>query len=754
MHYYAHTRNNDGKWHDLLVHLRDVAELAATFATPFGASEAASRLGWWHDAGKAGDDWQAFIRAADKGNASHGPDHSSIGMLALAHASQNYGEHPLLAMSIAYHHGGLKDPPSFLDRVNRKKADPDITNALAQARPIIAPHDDLSKKTLFPALLIDKKDALQKRACAMGWRMLHSCLVDADCLDTERHFDAGRWNARRTTESPTTLWPLFREQLEDLIARAPKTPLNARRAQMYEDALASSCMKPGFFSLSMPTGAGKTLTGMAFSLNHASAYEKRRVICAIPYTSIIEQNASVYKHFLGNEHVLEHHSGVAARESHGPEDIERWRRLASQNWDAPVIVTTNVQFFESLFASKNCTLRKLHNIANSVIVLDEVQTLPPKLLSMTLSGLTILVEHFGCSVIFCTATQPAFELDTLEDVVLEKFHPQLLTEVREIIEDPKDHFVALSRVDYALISEELGWSDLAAKLFAEESPSALVILNTIKDAHALLDALQEESPESFEDVCLHLSTRMCPFHRLRVLDEVKQRLQDGIPCILVSTQVVEAGVDIDFPEVWRAMGPLDSIVQAAGRCNREGLLSVGHVNIFEPEDGHIPPGVYRTARDIARGMLKRMPDDLSELHDPATFNAYFKRLYGYQGEDLDKEALLEHEAKMDYETVSKLYRLIEDDTVSVVTSPPGLTRQQEQARALHLKEIKAGLALRANISALQRYSVSLRRDLVAEYETQGLLVPVSADLELYEWCGDYDERYGLRDRHASSTFVF
>jgi CRISPR-associated endonuclease/helicase Cas3 len=335
-----------------------------------------------------------------------------------------------------------------------------------------------------------------------------------------------------------------------------------------------------------------------------------RIIVAIPYTSIIEQSVDVYRGIFGADNVLEHHSAVASHDD--PSDPlsyrEVWARLASQNWDAPIVVTTTVQLFESLFANRPSTCRKLHNIARSVVILDEVQTLPPELLTPILDVLQDLVDHYHVSVLLCTATQPA-----LQD------GPYLrgLREVREIIADPTQYFAALKRVRYELPApgERWAWDRVATEM--QSVDQGLAIVNTKQDALRLLDALDD--PAAF-----HLSTLLCGAHRRDVLREIRRCLEAGEVCRVVSTQVVEAGVDLDFPLVLRALGPLDRIVQAAGRCNREGRLAAGRVVIFVPEEGTLPRGAYDTGAATALSLLSRPGAD---LHDPLLYRTYFERLY-------------------------------------------------------------------------------------------------------------------------------
>jgi CRISPR-associated endonuclease/helicase Cas3 len=429
----------------------------------------------------------------------------------------------------------------------------------------------------------------------------------------------------------------------------------------------------------------------------------------------------VYRGIFGDDVVVEHHSAVQP----GADDGARpdWARLASENWDAPIIVTTTVQFFESLFADRPARCRKLHNIARSVVVLDEVQTLPSHLLAPTLDVLKELVGHYGVTVVLCTATQPA--------LAASPFDPRFqgFAEIREIADDPASYFAALKRVHYEHARESWSWGDVAEEL--RDEPQALVVLNTKRDALRLLDVLGDSR-------ALHLSTLLCGAHRRDVLREVRRRLDTGNPCLLVSTQVVEAGVDLDFPVVLRAMGPLDRIVQAAGRCNREGRRHEGRVIIFEPTGGGMPRGAYRTGAETARSLLQ---DPDFDFHAPRWYEQYFRLLY--QARDLDEERIQQLRAGFDYPEVAKRFRLIDDDTVPVIVryrGPDGLDARVDRLlrSVLTMDQIPQAVFRR-----LQPYMVQIWRREVAAYERAGRLAAIRPGL--WEWLGGYDSIRGVTD---------
>ncbi len=710
----AHSAGPDGTPQSLLDHLEGVARRARTFAAAFGSAVFGDWLGRWHDAGKAADDVQAYLRGET--DAPRGPDHSSAGMLAAADVL------PPLAFNVAGHHGGLVDQKDLRERIERKRNEPRVVEALARARRLLEGRVPTPSPDDLPAFVQAPDASSHRRRLAFWTRMLHSALVDADCLDAEQHFQPEKATVRSARVDLPALWSRFEMQQRALM-EGKTGPVNEVRREVYAACLARADDAPGIFSLTAPTGAGKTRSAMAFALRHALRHSKRRVIVALPYTSIIEQNADVYRALFGDEAVLEHHSAAYSREAPGTESAsERRARLAAENWDAPIIVTTTVQLLESLFANRNSRVRKLHNLAGSVLILDEVQTLPPPLLRPTLEALAHLVEAYGVTLVLSTATQPA---------LAERPGFPGLPDVREILPDPASVFDQLRRVHYEInVQTPWPWSRVAATLF--EEAQAMVVLNTIRDAMALLDEADGR------DV-LHLSTLLCGAHRRVVLADVRQRLARREPVHLVSTQVVEAGVDLDFPLVLRALGPLDRILQAAGRCNREGRLDAGRVVIFDPEQGGLPPGAYTAGTSVTRTLLATDPPP--DLDDPELPLRYFRLLYGNLREALDEENILDKWAAFNFEQVARAYRLIPDDTVPVVVpyDPPG----RPGVRQAVLDRIRRqGQAFRPDYRALQPFLVSLRARLHEQAVAQHLCeewVP-----GVWVWHGAYDDLRGLQ----------
>jgi len=732
-------------WHLLVDHSNAVAYLAQGFARPLGLCEAAHLIGMWHDAGKASRTWQHYLlgRVNNPRGAFTIVPHAVVGAFAMYEAFRGELARAYApALCIASHHSGLDDRVGFAKKIRHAMRDAATQNACAQAHVLLDPHAPIDSTRVEDSLLVD--DESKKEGLALRIRMLHSCLIDADCLDTERHFDPSTASSRGRAKSPSELWSLFEANHAEFVRGVDLTrDLNARRASMYEDAVAAADGAQGFYSLTMPTGGGKTRAGMAFALRHARQHGLARVIVAIPFTSIIEQNAGVYRDILGERNVLEHHASTHTPLHRADETPhERAQRLAAQNWDAPVVVTTNVQFFESLFSSRNHRLRKLHNIANSLILLDEVQTLPPRLLWLTLFGLRRLVEEFGCTVVFSTATQPAFTLETLG----EEWKGAGLEGVEEIVTRPDEHFAALKRVEYEVVPGSLSWDELASRVL--ETHQALVIVNTVANSLAALESVVVSADP---DRVLYLSTRLCASHRREVLEEVQRRLVAGEACLLISTQVVEAGVDIDFPVVWRARAPMDAMIQAAGRCNREGRgVAPGRVYLFQPEDDALPGGAYRVGREQADFLL----DEGVDLAHPDAATRYFRRLYARATSVRQQGDLIDDEFALNFESVSREYKLIDDDQVSVLVRRGCAPRDETDTIAAVLVEVsKFGLRAR-HLRALQSYMVSIRRHVFQGYMARGLIAQPVGSEELYEWTGGYDSLRGVTETQSVSDLIF
>ncbi|MGB3330924.1 MAG: CRISPR-associated helicase Cas3' [Thermomicrobiales bacterium] len=739
----AHTpATPDGAWHFLDDHSLAVSARAGEFAAIIGARWLGEMSGVLHDAGKASDAFQHYLAAnvLEPGRSHTSVDHKSCGAVR----SGNYAADRLYQVLLG-HHGGLaniadaglrikacqqNEMPALISTWEAFVAQPAVAQRLAE---LTAPGARSA-----PAWLTKHTDP---KSVEFFLRMLFSCLVDADHLDTEAHRDPESAR-RRDVTLPTVaeVWARF-QQDQARFAPGPDAPLsevNRVRREVYVACLDAAVQEPGFFRLTVPTGGGKTRSGLAFALKHAVDHGLSRVIVAVPYITITDQTATVYRDALNLPHaVLEHHSGIEPieRDTEGGEDAEEtWRRLASQNWDAPLIVTTTVQLFESLFQNRTTACRKLHNIANSVIILDEIQTAPAHLREPLFDVLRELVDRYNVTIVLSTATQPV--LDTIAgDLEAEG------RVIREIAPDPERLFRTLERVAYAFPCRDEVWDWPRVVDAMREHDQVLTIVNTIADAAALFEELDDED-------ALHLSTRMCQAHRRDVLAEIRARLREGRPCRVVSTQLVEAGVDLDFPVVMRAIGPLDSVVQAAGRCNREGRLDRGRVIVFSAKtDSNMPPGTYKLGATLLLGLLRK--DDF-DPHNPGIFLDYFSRLYGLANSDERK--IQRERAERNYATVADLFRLIEEDTFGVLVrhgDPDDLDALMAELRS---SVYRPRGTLRDLMRRAQPFMVNCRSREQARYERDGLIEEVTTGIWL--WKGVYDRKLGLRDVRLDPDGLF
>lgn len=735
--------------HLLVDHLKTVAALAAEFSKTFDTVEVSKRwaylAGLWHDLGKYRPGFQSYVRLANNPDAhienkvgGREKTHSSAGALwAIQEFERTHGVNGklagrVLAYLIAGHHAGLHDWDDGLKpRLESPDSHQELTEALA-----VKPRQDI----LHPSDVPFDPDLKRVPGGASGFalwvRMLFSCLVDADFLDTEAHFDRNKSARRQGFPSLDQMRQTFDAHMASLAVA--DTQINALRADILRQCRAKATLPAGFFSLTVPTGGGKTLSSLAFALEHARTTAISRVIYAIPYTSIIEQTADVFRDVfksLGYEVLVEHHSQADAAEK----DETALSRLACENWDAPLVVTTNVQLFESLFAAKTSRCRKLHNLVNSVIVLDEAQQLPPAFLQPILDVLNILVKHYGVTVVLCTATQPALSSTTYFDA---SKNLRGLENVREIIDDPDALFDALERVQVELPPDwttHTTWVDIAAQLCAENC--VLTIVNTRKAARELQSIMPPDT--------LHLSALMCGAHRKDVINHIKQRLKakregvDQEPLRVISTQLVEAGVDIDFPVVYRALAGLDSIAQAAGRCNREGRLNgKGRVVVFVPPEPS-PPGHLRKGADACIATLH------GQAQDPlarALFDRYFKEFY--HSVDLDSHCIVDmlkvepRTLAMQFRSAAEAFRLIDDqDTAPVVVR---YAPQRDIIEKLLGKLVTEG-PQRWLMRKLQRYTVSIhKRDADRMLGQGSLLLPMPGFYVQVDTENLYDPRLGLK----------
>lgn len=628
-------------WQKLDDHLRGTARLAEGFAAEFGAKDWGYLAGLWHDIGKFSSEFQQRLidTSGDNAHIEHAVrvDHSTAGAQHASRFIKNRGFGRILAYVIAGHHGGLPDgnsPESCL----RSRLIKDIPDYNQCPPEIVSEQRELH-------LPFEPKPQRAGMQMSTFVRMLYSSLVDADFLDTECYLDRTKLSVRGGYPSLGELEAVFFQNLNALRAESPKTLVNEQRERVLTQCLQAAEQNKGLFSLTVPTGGGKTLSSMAFGLRHALNHGLRRVIYVIPFTSIIEQNSAVFRSMLGQEVVLEHHS------SFEPEEEDYRSRLACENWDAPIVVTTGVQFFESLFANRSSRCRRLHNVGSSVVILDEVQTLPPPYLLPCLEILKELVDTYGVSIVLCSATQPA--------VQQRQEFARGLEGVVEIIGDPQGLARILKRTEIQAIGN-ISNSELASQL--KKHRQVLCIVNTRRHASTLFKALQPL------EGLFHLSALMCPAHRSNKLAEIRERLKSGMPCRVVSTQLVEAGVDIDFPVVYRATAGIDSIAQAAGRCNREGKMAKGDVFVFTPEDG-LPLGPLRQMAQTGESVMRRHRQDILSLE---AIEEYFQDYYWLKGDRLDEKGILASleagvkDCDFPFRTIAANFHLIEDNSMPLI----------------------------------------------------------------------------------------
>ncbi|MDA3960899.1 MAG: CRISPR-associated helicase Cas3' [Planctomycetota bacterium] len=702
--FFAHTAPPGNPWEPIDDHVSLVAERAKEFAQAFDAGSWGELSGLWHDIGKYSDRFQDYLHACCVGNPAARVDHSTAGAQyahqRFAKAGKNTFASMVLAYTITGHHGGLRNwrdsgSGSAVAERLKKVVEPWCHNAPA----VLLGHD----APAIPCLPMAGHHRHQAQRIGLWIRMLFSALCDADFLATEAFMSQSR-SAQRPNlpASVPTLREALDRHLDDLAVRCKRTQVNVMRQRILAHCRDTADAEQGFFTLAVPTGGGKTLASLSFALRHACHHNLRRVIVAIPFTSIIEQNAQVYRAIFSEidpNPVIEHHSNLE------PTDAETTTaRLQSENWDAPIVVTTNVQLFESLFAAKTSSCRKLHRIVGSVIVLDEVQSLPVELLEATLSALRDLVEVFGCTVVLCSATQPA--------LLQRPDFPIGIPAVTSIIPVTEDLHTALKRT----VVEHAGTlTDEALADFIRDEEQALCIVNTTAHAARIGERIGED-PAHF-----HLSTRMCPAHRLEVLSEIRRRLLARKECRVVSTQLVEAGVDLDFATVYRAPCGFDALTQAAGRCNREGKRDCGRVVSFNTTELP-PPGHLRQSAQVASELLPDYTDPLA----PTTIEAYFRHYYWQRSSEWDKHHVLGGDvlpAKGDlfrmgiqFADIAERYRIIRDATDTLIV-PWG-----DNGRAIRARLTDSRAPTRFEIRRAQRFSVGIRSHVRERLYAHGAIV--------------------------------
>ena len=677
-------------------HLHGTAALCAQFAAAFGAESAGAYTGLLHDIGKYSVAFQCRLQGGSK------VDHSTAGAQVAYHQGQ-----PCSAFAVAGHHSGLPDGGTNTDTGQ------DSTFCGRMKKPV-EPYAAWQQEIQLPPPppMPPLKSGYE---AAFYTRMLYSCLVDADYLDTEK-FMADAPPPRGAHDTIDALL----QKLNAYIAPwwDPKTPLNARRCEILRACLdAGAAGQRGLYTLTVPTGGGKTVASLAFALSLAAKQKMDRIIYVIPYTSIIDQNAAVFADILGEENVLEHHSGAEYAAGENADAADYRKALAAENWDVPVVVTTSVQFFESLYGSRASRCRKLHNIANSVIIFDEAQNLPLPYLRPCVAAIAELVRHYRAAAVLCTATQPALQ------PLFAEFAPEL--PLQEICPAPEKQQVAFRRTtlrNIGTVSQE----DLAAQL--ADASQVLCIVNLRKTAQELYAAMPPEG-----SYCL--TTLLYPAHRKALLQEIRQRLAAGLPCRVISTSLIEAGVDVDFPAVYRELAGLDSILQAAGRCNREGKRAAEEsiVTIFTLE-GHSIPTMIRQNADAANHVLRQYPDPAT-LQAIEAYFTFYRTLRGKAQQDAQNILLLFRNQLMPFATVAEKFRLIEQNTVTVYI-PQG-------AGAALVEQLQTGWHSRALFRKLGQYGVSVYPQHLQKLELAGAVQQLDEDAWVLTDLRCYDAHKGL-----------
>lgn len=744
--FYAHhvPDAEQDQWQLLSEHLQNVARYAEQLGSDAGVSQFASIAGFFHDLGKYSNEFQKRIRGHKKK-----VDHATAGAKEIINL---FPEHPL-ALLIAYcicgHHSGLLDygDESDLpgDGTLKARLKTDVCDYSAYKSEVdvsaLALPQRLNIRPLRLSVLPNKppKDCFGFSLSFLT-RMIYSALVDADFQETEEFMQGKK--PRGGHEDIPTLCDKLNAHLRQF--ENPTSNINHKRTETLKACVENATQQPGFFKLTVPTGGGKTLASMAFAINHAKAHGLKRIIYVIPFTTIIEQNAGIFKDIFGAENVLEHHSNFdwepknrepIEQADDRTYDIYTKLKLAAENWDIPIVVTTNVQFFESLFSNKSSRCRKLHNIAKSVIVFDEAQMFPRDYLQPAMSAVWELVTNYGASAVFCTATQPN----------LERFLPPG-TPVTELTPNPQDLFEFFKRVNVKPLAEKLPDAELIARLKAHEQ--VLCIVNTRRHASELYEMLKGEGN-------YHLSTLMCPAHRRQKLAEIRQRLEKGQVCRVISTTVMEAGIDVDFPVGYRALTGLDSINQAAGRINREMKGGVSELFVFEPQSEFIKktPRYISQAVEVARAVLRDYSDNVISI---AAINKYFNLLYSIQDtQAFDIKHIMDcfndNNGKFKFETAARSFRVIEDITETIIIP---FNKEAEDL----IDKLKQTQYPSMVLRSLQPYTISIYLNELDALISKGVILTISEEYSVLN-PSFFEEYYSLdkglkiiEDENGTSLF--
>lgn len=707
--YLAHISDDKTREQTLMDHLAGTAELAGQFAKAFDCEEQGQAAGKIHDLGKGTDAFQNRLHDGPK------VDHSTAGAKEL----YNLGglSNILAAYCVAGHHAGMPDAgkpgygagrPTLHSRLQKELED----------------YSDFLKEIQIPKIPVPPLKSLGKGGFSLAFytRMLFSCLVDADYLDTERFMENGAV-VRPTGEPMDVLFRKLEQHVAKWLENTDRDTVNGRRTEILKACLEKGQTEQGLKTMTVPTGGGKTVSSLAFGLRHAVEHDLERIVYVIPYTSIIEQNADVFRDILGGQNVLEDHCNVTFD---NPDELEKYQ-LAAENYDKRIIVTTNVQFFESLFSNKTSKCRKLHNLSKSVIIFDEAQMLPVDYLLPCIRAISELIYNYHCTALLCTATQPA---------LIQYFPKEVSASVQEICPNVEEQYQFFKRTqveNIGEISEEVLINSL------KKQEQALCILNSRAGVRRIYKQLQNEGVEGV----YHLSTLMYPEHRKRILEEIRGRLKASKPCRVISTSLIEAGVDVDFPSVWRQLAGIDSIIQAAGRCNREGKRPLEDCKTvfftLEGQKNASLPSRMRRPISATEQVIRKYADisGLTPIHE------YFKRLYQFTGDGIDKQSIVDifedatSSCNFPFQSVAEAFHLIEQETKTV------LIPLEPEAKKIADK-FKEDIYSKQLMRDAGRYSVNLYKEEYDALLSLGYIeVRLFDDFAVLIDENQYKEEYGL-----------
>jgi CRISPR-associated endonuclease/helicase Cas3 len=717
MNYIAHSRNTDGKWHFLKDHLNETEAFMKSFTHNANYSKIFTQAALLHDFGKYPPKFQEYIL--------NGGPRGSVPHAFLGASFARYLNQPEIAFVVYGHHKGLPDKSdlktgTILSAEWKSEKYQEITKAFLQ---------DIGKSEQEFARTGLIFSELQREVFI---RYLFSSLTDADWLSTERHFNELLFFERKNISLDYDC--LINLLEKDINEKNKNGHINTLRNEARQYALSLATMPPGFYSLGLPTGLGKTLTSVAWALVHAKKHNLKRIIIVVPYLTIIDQTAKGLKEIFGEQWILEHHSSYNEEDVKQEPEESHVKKLATENWNYPIIITTTVQFFDSLFSNRPKRCRKVHNIAESVVIFDEVQTLPPSLLDPVLSMLQDMKNIMGTSFLFCTATQPAFERRANFRNGIDHIEP--------LVKEPRKIFGNTRRVDYKAVHnfDPLSVEELIAKINPGDG-STLAIFNTKQTA---LQAYLEAKKTARWNKFYHLSKAMCPIHRKKMIDEIRADLKNGEHIFVVSTQLVEAGVDFDFPCVYREIAPLESIIQAAGRCNREGSLAqegrMGKVFIFRLENAVFPDELYKT---LSLHTMNLLEQNIDQLHEYDFFTSYYAGIVNLFV-DTDKKKINDARENLRFETVADMFHLIEDTATSLFIANYSKETLNFLNRIKHKKFLN-----KDDYYYMQRYSVQVYKNFLEKTSRQWKC----KEQGYYVWYGSYHEDAGICPDPALSNYI-